>query len=136
MRYCFLVGLLFIISTTSASDCKKITEMSYIAISTNDANACLELYADTDFNNCISPELKYGVITTIRHSRGEAALSAPANENNPQKLKLLCSQYIGLQNIDVPVESWHQLNSTLFYFEQWQCQIHYLSEVTFAEIKM
>jgi len=136
MYYRYLLVLLFTISTTSASDCKRITERAYSAVSSNDANACLELYADIEFQNCISPDLKYGIISTILQSRGEAALSAPPNENNPQKLKFLCSQYIGLQNVNVPVENWHQLNPTLFYFEKWQCQIHYLSEATFAEIKI
>lgn len=136
MRCYCLFGLLLIVNITLASDCKVNTEMAYAAISANDANACLELYSDAEFQDCISPELKYGIITTIRHSRGEAALSAPANENNPNNLKSLCSQYIELNNVNVPAESWHQLNSTLFYFEKWQCQIHYLSDVTFAEIKM
>lgn len=135
MYHYSLLGLLLVISAASADDdCTTITENAKSAISSGDGNASFELYNDSGARNCISAELLYGLITVIRHARGESSISARANENNPENLKQLCSQYLQFQNIEVPAVSWHQLNSTLFYFEKWQCQINYFSGITFADV--
>ena len=134
MRCCYLFVALIAVSTASALDCDMISDSARSAISSGDGNACIELFRDADERSCLSPDLQYRLITTIRYSRGENAISAVINESNPEKLKQLCSQYLGFQKIDVPGYSWHQLNSTLFYFEKWQCQIHYLSDTTFADV--
>lgn len=134
MHYRYLLGALFVVSSASALDCETIANAARSAISYGEGNACLELYNDGDARNCLSADLQYGLITTIRRYRGEDAIPGAINESNPEKLKQLCSEYIGFQKIDVPAHQWHQLNSTLFYFEKWQCKIYYLSDTTFADV--